>query len=364
MNKKVCLFNFPHVKQVAGYEVSTFDPFSYFDKDTTWSLLDLILWGYNGYSHKRALTTGAYGIDKLYREKNPSYMRMVNDFVEKFKDYDLIVMSTFNFLHPDVINKYLKKPIKVMGFIDDPYSSYIRGIPYLWAFDGAFYISPSYLNESDFSQNLKDWGCEKNYFWPLVTRKIDLGNVGEDFYTNRSIDVAYIGNPSGSKVDRLLQFKKHFKKNFVVHGRWPFKGYSGIVRGAFGKQIYPYRVMPISEGEKTQIFKNLKIGLNMHLSDTPTETGNMRMYEVPAHGAMLLCDKAALNLHERIFKPGEAVYYDSTKEAIEMTEYYLKNDEERIRIAKNGFERFWKDYEFEQGLIKFLNWASSLKENP
>ncbi|MCJ8345952.1 glycosyltransferase, partial [bacterium] len=105
-----------------------------------------------------------------------------------------------------------------------------------------------------------------------------------------------------------------------------------------------------------------KIGLNMHLSLTPTETGNMRMYEVPAHGMMLLCDKAARDSHELIYKANEeAVFYENFDDAISKVNYYLKNDQERIAIAKNGFNRFKKDYVWEQNLQKFLAWALSIK---
>ena len=99
----------------------------------------------------------------------------------------------------------------------------------------------------------------------------------------------------------------------------------------------------------------------MHLSETPMETGNMRMYEVPAHGMMLLCDKAGLNAHEQIFKRDkEAVFYDSIEDAIEKIEYYLQHDEERERIARAGFARVHRDYDWELGLKNFLDWASGL----
>src|SRR2546429_166008 len=93
----------------------------------------------------------------------------------------------------------------------------------------------------------------------------------------------------------------------------------------------------------------------------PTETGNVRMYEVPAHGAMQLCDKAARDAHEQIFAPGtEAVYYDSLEDAIEKAEYYLSHDNERLAIARAGCKRFWDDYEWETNMLNFLNWAGSI----
>jgi len=91
------------------------------------------------------------------------------------------------------------------------------------------------------------------------------------------------------------------------------------------------------------------------------ETGNMRMYEVPAHGAMLLCDKAGLNAHEQIFEPDkEAVFYDSIEDAIQKIEYYLQHDEERKRVARAGFNRVHADYDGESNLKHFLDWASAL----
>ena len=88
----------------------------------------------------------------------------------------------------------------------------------------------------------------------------------------------------------------------------------------------------------------------------------MRMYETALHGMMLLCDKAARDLHGQIFEPDrEAVYYDSTADAIDKIHYYLNHEQERVEIARNGFNRAWKDYNWDSVFLRFLDWASSLK---
>lgn len=245
--KKVCLFNYAEMANFHGYRIETFDPLAYFPKGAHWSLSELISWGDVGYNHRRALTAGVAGVDRLYRERNPNYMRMLGDFIDRFRDFDLIVMSTYNFIHPEVLIRELKKPIKVLGFIDDPYSTYMRGIPYLWAFDAAFFISPGYIDDLTFDEAIKRWGGKPAMWWPLVPfpySKPEQDN--EDFFRKRDVDLVYVGNPSASKVERLIRLKSHFRDRMKIHGRWPFKGYLGFIRGLLGKHIYPYRVTSLT----------------------------------------------------------------------------------------------------------------------
>ena len=75
---------------------------------------------------------------------------------------------------------------------------------------------------------------------------------------------------------------------------------------------------------------------------------------------MQICDKAALNSNEEIFKDGkEIIYYDNINDAKEKIRYFLNNKKERIEIAINGFNRFHKEYLFyenyESMIVKLLN---------
>jgi spore maturation protein CgeB len=363
--KKVCLFNFPSMENFHGYRIESFDPSAYFQKGSHWSLSDLIVSGLNGYDQRRAIHAGAAGVDRLYRERNPNYMRMVGDFIDRFRDFDLIVMGTYNFIHPEILARELKTPIKVLGFVDDPISTYLRGIPYLWAFDGAFFISPGYINNQVFDGAIQRWSNKPAMWWPLVPVPFTRPEkADENFFRQRDVDVVYVGNPYGPKIERLIRLKRHFGDRMRIHGRWQFKGYLGFVRGLLGKPLYPHRVTSLTPNERTDLYWRTKIGFNMHLSDHPHETGNMRMYETPAHGMLMVCDKAAANAHDGIFKSGtEAVYYDSFNEAIELIEHYLTHEEERARIAQAGYERYWKDYEWEKNMKNFLDWASMIRHS-
>lgn len=346
-----------------GYHIETFDPLAYFAKGSHWPLSNLIHSGLNGWDKSRALFAGAAGVDRLYRERDADYMRMAGDFIDRFRDFDLIVMSSYNFIHPELLVRELQKPIKVLGFIDDPISTYVRGIPYLWAFDGAFFISPSYIDDIPLDKALNRWGDKPTTWWPLVPFAFQRPqSTDEAFFRDRDIELIYVGNPYGQKIDRLIRLKQHFGPRLRVHGRWPLRGYAGFVRGLMGKPMYPHRVSSLSPSQRTASYWRTKIGFNMHFSDALSECGNMRTYETPAHGMLMVCDKAGAKGHARIFEPDkEAVYYESIEQAIEVIEHYLHDDESRVRIAQAGYERFWRDYEWENNLLKLLHWCENIK---
>src|SRR4029077_12953719 len=143
--------------------------------------------------------------DALYRERDPDYMRFVRDFVDAYRNARLVIMATYNPVHPEVLHKELPRPTKILGFVDDPYSTYVRGIPYLWAFDGAFYISPGYNSEHRFAAALATWGCRNSHWSPLVISRHPQFEPTERFFRERDIDVVYVGASYGNKISRLAQ---------------------------------------------------------------------------------------------------------------------------------------------------------------
>src|ERR1051326_1974043 len=155
--KKVCIFHFPRMENFYGYSIDSLDPAPYFPGHTPQMLVQKLSYAQN--------------VDQMYRDRDPSYMRFLGDFVEKFRDAHLLVLAFYNPIHPEVLYRELSAPIKILGFTDDPFSTYVRGLSYLWACDGAFYISPSYDEHSLFRDALAHWGCNQSYWWPAVFPK-------------------------------------------------------------------------------------------------------------------------------------------------------------------------------------------------
>ncbi|MDR1450955.1 MAG: glycosyltransferase [Helicobacteraceae bacterium] len=367
--KKVCM---PGASQevketmaAGGYQIESFDPRSYFSKKAKRSIGDFISNGLSGYD-KRSFASRAEELDRIYRERDPAYMKMAGDFIDLFRDFDLIVMG-LNFIHPELLARELKNPIKIVGLIDDPHATYTRGIQYLWAFDGVFYISPSYMDNLPFKTAISRWRDMPTVWLPLCShqRVKEPTQDDESFFRNRDRDLVYVGGHYTNKIGRLIELKRHFGSRIAVRGRWSFGGYSGFLRGLLGKPLFPYRVTSLSNEERTKLYWNTKIGFNMHQSgDGRSECGNARTYEVPAHGALLISDKGAADGHALIFEPNkEAVYYDTINDAIDLIEYYLNHKDERITIAKAGYERYRRDYTPEKVLTDFFQWATSIKKS-
>ena len=348
-------------KDFYNYDLFSFEPERYFSRDKL-SLRRLALGGVSELKSVGMLYS-ADGLDRMYRSRHPDYMRMITDFIELYRDFDLLILSRFNPIHPEILHNELNYPTKILGFIDDPGASYTRGIPYLWAFNGAFYISPSYDETHYFNDVMQSWGCAHHHWWPHGARHIEQ-EENDEFYRNRNFDLVYVGGCYGDKTNKLRELKEHFGDRFLIHGRWPLRGYYGFVRGFLGRPFFLHRVQALTDKERNSLYRNCKIGFNMHLSNSPRETGNMRMYEVPAHGMLQVCDKAGCGAHDMIFKDGEeAVFYDDIKDAIDKIEFYLNNEEERIRIARAGHRRVKKQYWWEDRLKSALDWAMSVRKS-
>jgi len=298
-------------------------------------------------------------IDELWRRQEPNYMTLLERFRRWCAGCDVLVMGNFNPIHPEVIAR-LDVPMKVLGFVDDPHSSYSRGLPFLWAFDAAFYVSPSYSRTREFGQTLRMWGCNKSYWLPWVTEDYPRPtDSSRSFFVDRDVSITYVGKAYGPKIDRLARFKRALGDDLQVFGRWPMRGWWGVLRGLVKGEPWWQRVKSLTREERTQLYYRSKIGLNLHLSQN-VETGNMRMYEVPAHGMALVSDRAGMDSQRLIYEdPREARFYSGVDEGVAIIRSLLSNDEERIRMAQRGFERFWSDYEYRANLMRFLRWCVS-----
>lgn len=311
--------------------------------------------GFSGVHRQRSVLKAEW-VDELYRDHDPEYLRACELLVALAKNFEIVIFSTFNYLHPEIIAAELGAQTKVLGFSDDPHSTYVRGIPYLWAFDAAYFISPSYSSQTSFAELFAQIGFTKVRWLPLA-QPIAYPQLSLEQITNRGQACCYVGNPTGSKLDRLAYLKRHLGNDFLIYGRWPLNGFYGFVRPLVGESPFFHKVRAVSAAEKERLYLDTKIGFNMHVSDLPAECGNMRTYETAAFGMMPLCDRGAQNLQSSIFEENtEAIYYSSSEEALEKFRHYRANDRDRAKIAFAAHRRAIKDYRWETVMLDFLRW--------
>jgi glycosyltransferase involved in cell wall biosynthesis len=318
-----------------------------------WSTRRILRDGFLGTSRDRSALR-ADGLDDLYRNEDEVYLRVCDDLLRAAQASDIIIFYTYNPFHPEMLMKKLSGKTLVLGFTDDPFSTFARGVPYLPFVHAAFYISPSYSPAFSFPDFLQACGCKKFRWLPLVQPdpypRLTLQNI-----IARDKVVTYVGNPTGTKVDRLRQIKRALGDRFEVYGRWPLRGYYGYARLLLGESPMFTRVSQVTARQKLELQLRTKIGLNMHVSPVPRESGNMRTYEAAACGMMLLSDRGAQNLQSNIFAEGtEAIYYDSIDEAVDLIQEFSRDDERRARIALASHERFHEEYIWHKSFRAFL----------
>ncbi len=286
---------------------------------------------------------------------------------KKFSETHDILIVNYRSLYPPKFIKSLKNIYTVFYCADDPYGSEKVSKPFVRAFNHSFSGAVMYDKKKTMIEMYKKWGAERADFRPLgLADSSDPKINKKDIFKSRKIDLVHIGNPQ-NKTRRLLEIYRAFPKMKIFGRSFGIKGllrtYYHILTRKKGwyEEINPLDPIlikmflftkKISEEEKIFLRKNAKICLNMHQSSGPV---NMRLFEIPASGALQICDcPEGLGKIFRINK--EVVGYGTEKEAIEKINYYLKHEDERKAIALNGWKRCMKDY-------KRINcWKSSLKK--
>ncbi|MFC1479816.1 glycosyltransferase, partial [Planctomycetota bacterium] len=110
-----------------------------------------------------------------------------------------------------------------------------------------------------------------------------------------------------------------------------------------------------------ELYRRSKIVLNFNI--TVDNTGfSLRVFEVMGSGAFLLTEYCK-DL-ETLFKNGnELVWFHNPDECAEMIHTYLKNDENRERIARAGTERVAGEFTWKHIIQKICDEVSDYKDN-
>jgi hypothetical protein len=299
------------------------------------------------FNHDPYLDTNLYVraqlLDNLYFEKHPGLMRLYADFEALIQDSGASAVIVDNHMpyHPDYLRKI---PIyKVLRTSNGPINSYEQDFAYLHAYDHVLYHSPAYSSDLDMEEKLRYCGAKNLDWWPLGLFDVgfDHGKTEDTILSGeRDIDLIFIGSAHLNKMPILVGLKKIFGRRFRWHGLCSWKKNLYIA----WKHRLLHRIRPIPWEQYVPLYQRAKIGINVHNRGDFT-VGGYRLFELPANGVMQISD-GGRHL-EQFFKVGEEVErYKNLDDLVDKLRYYLEHEEERQRIALNGYRRVLQDYRF------------------
>jgi spore maturation protein CgeB len=283
----------------------------------------------------------AQQLDNLYYERHPGLLKMYSDIEKLISETgaDVLLVDNCFPYHPEFLKRL---PIyKIIRTTDGPMTTYDRDFAYLHAYDHVLYHSPAYSRDINMEDKLLYCGAKRVDFLPLGSfdALCDPAQTEESILSHeRDIDVIFIGAMHLNKMPLLASVKKAFGHRLKLHGLVNLKKnvYFNIKYG------FPGWVKPIPFSQYISLYQRAKIGINVHNRGDYT-VGGYRLFDLPANGVMQISDGG--KYLDSFFSVGdEIVLYKGANELIDKVEYYLCNDEERKKIAFNGFRKVRKEY--------------------
>jgi spore maturation protein CgeB len=286
--------------------------------------------------------SSALALDRLYQNRDARLFSMYGEFERLLKQTDsqAVIVANAPPYHPD----YLKgiAAYKVLYSADDPGATYLINIPYLHAYNHVFFVAPTYSADMDMKEKMAYAGMTNADWLPISVFDFEhdaTATEEEVFSRPRDIDVIYVGGFWRQKLPILARVKRAMGKGFKAYGFFNVK-HNLFINGRYG---FGGWVSPVSLEQRVALYQRSKLGFNIHWNEHGL--GNQRLYHLPANGVMQLSDCAA-DLH-RIYEPDrEIVGYREADDLIDLLRFYLRRDEQRLEIARNGYRRTMRDYRF------------------
>ena len=169
----------------------------------------------------------------------------------------------------------------------------------------------------------KERGIE-NVFWIPPACDPDLHEKKAE---EKKYDVGFVGSSSQERVDLLNKLGQRFNTHY--------------------ERCFLERMAEVYSESKIVFNKSIEGGLNM------------RVFEALASGSMLLTNEADGSGLEDFFQDRKHLaIYRSENEIIELADYYLKNDDERERIAFEGMTKVLSEHAYRdraKEMVKILS---------
>ena len=175
---------------------------------------------------------------------------------------------------------------------------------------------------------LSQWAC--NHF---LYRNLNLPRI---------YDVSFVGRCYGERQNFIDILKKR-GINIATFGQ----GWENDSR--------------ISQADMIKIYNQSKISLNISFASKSNKIQiKGRDFEASGCGSLLITKDA--EEIAKYFTPGEEIItYKDANDAAEKIKYYLKNEDERERIAQKGYERVMREHTYERRFSEIFDFAQNIE---
>lgn len=297
-----------------------------YPKDYKRSLIDRIL-------HKIKIPRDANTLNKSIREACISF------------EPDIVFIVKGITVRPSTLKFIKARGIKSISWSnDDMYGWHNRSLWYtlglkqydLVVTQKSYNCNPNELPSLGAKTFFQNKAFEPKVHYPVI-------NCKEFTYAH---DVVFVGAMEEDRLDQLIYLAQNGIKVHVY-------GWVKEVKNELHPNLIVHNKF-LFEEEFSAALGCSKIALNF-LRKMNRDLQTSRSIEIPAVKGFMLAERT--DEHLQLFKEGkEAEFFSSKEELLEKVNYYLQHDQERLAIAKAGYERCFKDnYTFENRMQGILN---------
>ena len=163
-----------------------------------------------------------------------------------------------------------------------------------------------------------------------------------DYYDREFFDIAFFRNIAhAERVKILNELAKRFKVDIYTKDDT-----SELVNVNIHEPVHSILVTP-------KIYKLSKINLNITTRNIRTGVP-LRVFDIMGVGGFALTNYQE-EISELFEEDKEIVCFRTLEELVEKTEYYLKNESLRQKIAINGYNKVKKDFSYEAGINRIFD---------